>query len=292
VSTTPAPARAVSDFGAIGRILSRVVGRKVEIEDRPGAREGVVDAKDRYIETKAGQTKKALLGVKRLNDATIRFHAVRAARDLAASGAEFSGGHDTDRVNKKLWTMGYGGKIQVRKFLKPGILGSPAAAMRDIFEHGNKYAFECATAMMVIYHKAILDMVGDDVFDAMFTDPSYLKFFRWDEKDADYLACERMEDGKNFELVPGSHYYYRNPNASDPAFGGENVLYLGKNDNGEHEFYGHGLIGSSDEYIVTEKEMMDSLTALQTTHEKPPFREKFRYHIDGHALMKRAGALS
>lgn len=281
-----------TDFARAGRILSEMTGGRVSVQDSPysGTR-GVIDAQDRFVRTGAnGRQEVGGLGERRFNEITFRMNVIRAAKDLAASGAQFSGDQKSDKVNKTLWTLGYGGRMQVRKFVDDrGNLGSPAKAIRDIFQNGRQYGFECATAMMVIFHKAILDTIGDAAFDAFFTEPRYLTFFRWSEKDDDYLALERVEQ-KDDKLVAGSHYYYKNPDASDAnsAFSGENVIYLGER-NGERLFYAHGVIGRDGNYLVTEGELLRSLSSLRRPGAtQQPFRADFSYSLNAHKLAEMA----
>ena len=166
-----------------------------------------------------------------------------------------------------------------------GSIGKPAEALRDMFSNGRAYGFECATAMMVIYHKAILDHVGDEAFNKMFSEPRQLAFFRWSIEDNDFLDVKKLVH-KPMPLQPGTHYYYSNPDASpeNSAFGGENVLYLGQG-----EFYAHGIVGSSGSYIVSEKDIVDTLSSLRRTGATTaPSREAMAMWLDGYALSKKA----
>jgi len=246
---------------------------------------GVLDKKDRLVREEGGRTINSVVGAKRSEEIAFRARVVTAAKGLAASGASFAGSANADRVNKDLWTMGFGGRMQVRKFLPNGELGKPSDALKDIFSNGHTYGFECATAMMVIYHKAILDHVGDDAFNEMFTEPKNLAFFRWSIEDDDFLDVKKLVH-KPTPLTPGSHYYYTNPDASpeNSAFGGENVLYLG-----EGQFYAHGIIGSSGTYLVTEQDIMDTLSALRRAGSTTkPSRVAMAMWLDGYALSKKA----
>jgi protein-glutamine gamma-glutamyltransferase len=272
ITTAQAEAVAKELYGPTARIVDKGVP-------------GVLDKKDRLVREEGGRTVNGAVGVKRNEEIAFRARVVTAAKDLAASGASFSGSADGDRVNQKLWTMGFGGRMQVRKFLEGGELGKPSAALRDIFDNGHQYGFECATAMMVIYHKAILDHVGDDAFDAMFTEPRNLAFFRWSIEDDDFLDVKKLVH-KPTPLMPGSHYYYTNPDASpeNSAFSGENVLYLG-----DGQFYAHGIVGSSGTYLVTEADIMDTLSALRRSGSTTkPSRVAMAMWLDGYALSKKA----
>jgi hypothetical protein len=278
----------LTDLKTAGMVARELYGPTAKLVDQTeGARAlpGVLDKRDRVIFEQDGKTVTRTLGVKRSEEIAFRARVVHAAKDLAASGASFAGDAAGDKVNQDLWTMGFGGRMQVRKFLADGTLGRPSAALRDIFSNGRAYGFECATAMMVIYHKAMLDHVGDDAFDAMFTEPRNLAFFRWSIEDDDFVDVKRLAH-KPMPLQPGTHYYYSNPDASpeNSAFGGENVLYLG-----DGQFYAHGIVGDSGTYLVTEKDIVDTLSALRrpgaTTK---PTREAMAMWLDGHALSKKA----
>ena len=282
--TPKPPLRApLQDLKTADRVAKELYGPTATIVDKGVP--GVLDKKDRLVRQDGNRTINGALGVKRTEELAFRAHVVHAAKALAAGGASFAGSADGDKVNKDLWTMGFGGRIQVRKFMPDGSIGKPADALRDIFTNGRAYGFECATAMMVIYHKAILDHVGDKAFNEMFSEPKQLAFFRWSIEDDDFLDVKKLVH-KPMPLQPGSHYYYTNPDASaeNSAFGGENVLYLGAG-----EFYAHGIVGSSGTYIVSEKDIMDTLSALRrhgaTT---APSRVAMAMWLDGYALSKKA----
>ena len=265
------------------RIADEVYGADVQLKDGPGGSRGRIDAGDRFV-IESSSTSEAL-GAKRTEDLAFRAAVVRAGHDLAASGATFAGNSKEDKVNEVLWTQGYGGRMAVRKWMPDGSIGKPSVALRDIFKNGDKYGFECATAMMVIYHKAILDHVGDEAFDRMFSEPRQLKFFRWSVEDDDFTEVKRLAHRPS-TLKPGSHYYYKNPGAApeNSAWGGENVIYLG-----DGKFYAHGIRGASGSYVVTEKEILDTLRGLRAPDSTvEPHRIDMEMHLDGLALSKKA----
>jgi Protein-glutamine gamma-glutamyltransferase len=273
----------IKDLNTVATVTREVFGAEAIVVDKgmPGA----LDHKDVLVRSQDGATVTAPLGVKRSEEIAFRSHVVIAAKALAASGASFSGSADADKVNPALWTMGYGGRIQVRKFMPDGSFGKPSDALRDIFSNGKAYGFECATAMMVIYHKAILDHVGDDAFNKMFSEPKNLAFFRWSVEDEDFTDVKELVY-KPMPLQPGSHYYYKNPDAApeNSAFAGENVLYLG---NGQ--FYAHGIVGAEGTYLVTERELISWLSKLRKPDATTkPFRVDMAMWLDGYALSRKA----
>jgi len=277
-------------FDRLTGLVREMYGEDAKLTDAPQAGVvGALDPKDRLERTTAGKKTSRVLGAAKTEDLAFRQRVVDAGYALAAGGASFSGHWSSDRVNKTLWTLGYGGRMQVRKFLPNGELGKPSAALRDIFENGQHYGFECATAMMVIYHKALLEHLGDEKFDALFSHPKMLAFFRWDIEDDDYAKVKKLSMDPKLEgkaPVPGSHYYFKNPDAApeNSAFRGENVMYLG-----DGKYYAHGVVGASGTYVVTEVEIMKTLSALRSPGSTvKPFRVAMEMHLDGLAVSKLA----
>ena len=273
------------DLEGAERLAAEVYDSAVKIEDAPGGTRGKIDEGDRFVLDHPSNPLIEKLGAERTEDLAFRAAVVKASKDLAESGASFAGTSKQDKVNLELWTQGYGGKMQVRKWLNEGEIGKPSVALRDIFKNGDQYGFECATAMMVIYHKAILDHIGDEAFDRLFTEPRHLKFFRWSIEDDDFIDVKRLAHVPS-KLKPGSHYYYKNPGA-DPknsAWGGENVIYLG-----DGQFYAHGIRGASGNFVVTEQEILDTLRGLRSPDStQEPHRIDMEMHLDGLALSKKA----
>lgn len=226
-------------------------------ELKDAGKPGEVDAGDVLI--KNGQ-RKLTLGKDRFEKARMQLHVVAAAKAFAAAGVKFSGSSREDAVNKNLWWMGYGGKMGVRQGVKP------SDAINDIFENGDQYGMECATATMVILHKAILDRIGPDDFDSAF---AKLKLFRWSIEDPEFTEVKRQ--GKLPGYLPGDHTYFRNPDfdPSNSAFQGENVIYLG---NGE--YFGHGL------GIKSEREVIKGLNDLRRPGAtRSAFRDDFEVRL-------------
>lgn len=270
LARTVADARAITPFGfdVYESILKEAFGPEARLVDRPRAGlPGHVDPADAFEYVKDGRVVKTMLGKTRFEQARMNAHIVRAAREMAASGAGFASRSAEDRVNKELWWLGYGGKMGVR-------MGVPSSkAIRDVFENGEKYAFECATGNLLVYYKAILDRIGDEDFDREFPK---LRLFRWDIKDDDLVAAEKNDVFP--DRWPGDHVYFSNPDFApeNSAWQGENTIYLGGG-----EYFGHGIgIESGDEILAT----LDSLR-------KPGARRKAYVHektsrIDGSVIAK------
>lgn len=265
-----ADARAITPFGfdEFGSVLKEVFGPDAKLADRPaGALPGHVDASDAFEYVKDGRTVKTTLGKTRFEQARMNLHIVKAAREMAASGAGFSASSREDRANMTHWWMGYGGKLGVRQNVKSSV------AIRDVFENGDKYAFECATGNLLVYYKAILDRLGDEDFDREFPK---LRLFRWDIKDDDLLAAEKNRAFADH--WPGDHNYFSNPDfdPANSAWQGENTIYLG---NGE--YFGHGIGIESGDHIVS---TLNSLRKDGATRDA--YREAKALRIDGASIAK------
>lgn len=126
--------------------------------------------------------------------------------------------------------------------LKEGI--KPSDAIRDIFINSSKYGTECATAIVIIYYKAILNLFPENLFNRMF---SNIHLMDWIYLDSD-LGIKYYSNG--IDYLPGDCRYFKNPdvNPETPQWQGENAIDLG---NGT--YYGHGI------GIKTAEEMINAL---------------------------------
>ncbi len=148
---------------------------------------------------------------------------VRSALALNQSGAQFEV-FEKSRCNEHYWSRTMNGGF----LLKPSAI--PSVAIRDIYYSGPLYAFECATAIIIVLYKAILDSMGERIFDKLFT----AIFLRDWHYDADLrLKIFQWQAAKLGDVV-----YFRNPevNPVTPQWQGENAVLL-SND----LYYGHGM---------------------------------------------------
>ncbi|TKH41845.1 protein-glutamine gamma-glutamyltransferase [Paenibacillus terrae] len=157
-------------------------------------------------------------------ETTLRSRIVEAAEALNQSGVSFAT-FDTARCNEQFWNLTEKGGFQ----LKAGI--TPAQGIRDIFENGHKYAFECATAMVIVLYKGVLDSILESEFNRIFAD---MLLYDW-HYDSDLKLIQEQGSHK---AVPGDILYFNNPDVSPetPEWKGENVVKLR-----EDSFYGHGI---------------------------------------------------
>jgi hypothetical protein len=247
-------------------LLKEVYGPSAVLRD--AGMPGKVDPADVFVyQNGKGKLVKTTLGKTRHQQAQVQLNIVKAARAFHAAGVNFAGNSRQDKVNTELWWMGYGGKMGVRRGVKP------SDAINDIFKNGSKYGMECATGTMVVLYKGILDTIGPADFDRAF---AKTRLFRWDLKDDDFKAAEKV--GKLPGYWPGDHTYFKNPefDPANSAFQGENVIYLGGG-----QYFGHGL------GIVSEQGVIDSLNNLRRPGAtKSAFRDDFELRLHGGTIAK------
>ena len=98
----------------------------------------------------------------------MREQIISSARALNASGADFAV-FDDSRCNPQFWLRTDNGGFQLRSGIQP------SKAILDIYTNGQMYAFECATAMVIVLYRATLLSIGEDAFNRHFND-----LFLWD----------------------------------------------------------------------------------------------------------------
>lgn len=109
---------------------------------------------------------------------------------------------------------------------------APSSAINDIYAHGWLYGTECATAIVIVYYKAVLGTFGDDLFNSLFTDIYLMDWQNLDGK----LKVNTYRNPPDF--FPGDCRYIKNPdvNPLTPEWQGENAIDLGNS-----HYYGHGV---------------------------------------------------
>ncbi|MTI67663.1 MAG: protein-glutamine gamma-glutamyltransferase [Firmicutes bacterium] len=125
--------------------------------------------------------------------------------------------------------------------LKEGI--RPARGIKDIFINGREYGTECATAIIIVYYKAILDIFREELFNEVFT---RIHLMNWSYLDRN-LGITYYRDVKDY--LPGDCRYFKNPDVSPktPEWQGENAIDLSSG-----RYYGHGIgIKSAEDIIKT-----------------------------------------
>ncbi len=152
--------------------------------------------------------------------------------------------------------------------LKEGVKASEA--INDIFRNGFKYGTECATAMIIIYYKALLSVFPREVFDSLF---SQIHLMNWHYLDSLIQEAGYMRKPK--EYLPGDRRYFINPDVDPltPYWQGENVIDL---NNGL--YYGHGIGIHKAETIIAvlnqkRKEGAEVSAYLLETVGRPDFKK-------------------
>jgi protein-glutamine gamma-glutamyltransferase len=182
----------------------------------------------------------------------LRNRVIEAAIALDKSGPDFSTLEES-QSNQRYWHLSKDGTFT----LQPGIL--PHAALVDIFMNGGLYAFECGTAMVVTFLKAILDLIGPRNFDYLFSD-----LFLYDFRPPRNMALI-VHQGRDYS--PGDCVYFKNPDhdLATPEWQGENAILLGNN-----LFYGHGIGITTAQGIIDElnsnRKPFATISAFLTTH--------------------------
>ncbi|WP_404452083.1 protein-glutamine gamma-glutamyltransferase [Virgibacillus necropolis] len=175
----------------------------------------------------------------------IRELIMEAASKLNDSHASFAVFRET-RANDRYWSITGQGGIRLKQGVKP------SAAIRDIYKNGDQYAFECATAMIMVYYYAALEYLGTETFNNYFTN---LYLYSWNT-DADL----RLKNDTVKEPIPGDIVYFNNPDHLKPQWQGENAVFLGDN-----LYYGHGL------GILSAEEMIRQLNILGESSEQDAY---------------------
>ncbi|WFR61608.1 protein-glutamine gamma-glutamyltransferase [Paenibacillus amylolyticus] len=163
----------------------------------------------------------------------LRESLVDAAEGLDRSGVSFAS-FEKSRCNPAYWNRNAEGGFE----LKPNV--TPAEGIRDIWRNGHLYAFECATATVIVLYGGVLGSIREDAFNSLFRN---LLLFDW-HYDSDLRLTEK--NGSETAL-PGDVLYFKNPDVSPetPEWQGENTIMLREN-----WYYGHGIGIARGEDII------------------------------------------
>jgi len=165
----------------------------------------------------------------------LRENIINASKKLNAGDMNFSTFRKST-CNPDYWNRTDEGAFKLKK----GIL--PSDAIRDIDINSSKYATECATAMVIIYYKALLNIYGDKLFNKVFPEIQLMNWHYLNNpiEDVGYIS-------KRSDYLPGDRQYFNNPdvNPTTPEWQGENVINLGN-----ELYFGHGIgIANADKII-------------------------------------------
>ncbi|MBP3041656.1 protein-glutamine gamma-glutamyltransferase [Bacillaceae bacterium Marseille-Q3522] len=165
-------------------------------------------------------------------EVTLRKNIIESARAMNEGSAQFTT-FANSRCNPNYWKKTNTGAFQLKHSVKP------SDAIKDIFKNSSQYAFECATAKVMIYYDAVLKSIGEENFNQLFRG---LYLYSW-HADSDLGIQSTYTD----HFLPGDVVYFDNPDF-DPQtdwWRGENAVVLG-----DGTYFGHGLgIRTADQMI-------------------------------------------
>lgn len=182
----------------------------------------------------------------------VRLNVIQAAVLLDQSGAEFTILEESV-CNPYIWRLASDGAFQLQPMVPPHV------ALNDIFTNGSLYAFECGTAILVVFYKAILDAIGPTNFDRIF---SNLFLYNWH-----YHQNLSILIHEDVDYLPGDCVYFINPDfaPNTPEWQGENAIMLR-----EDLYFAHGVGISNQQDIIQElnsnRIMGSMISAYLTTH--------------------------
>lgn len=166
----------------------------------------------------------------------LRRSIVNAATDLNKSYMDFLVFRKS-KCNKDFWVRTGEGGFELRGGVKP------SDAIKDIYINSRKYGTECATAMVIVYYKALVDIFPEDLFNRMFP---RIYLMNWKNIDDNFGMVDYMRVP---DYLPGDCRYFRNPDVDPlkPEWQGENVFLM---NNGL--YYGHGIGITTGDAIIEE----------------------------------------
>lgn len=155
----------------------------------------------------------------------LRSNIINASVDLYRSRLAFRIFRDS-KCNEDFWHRRSDGGFVLRADVKA------SDAINDIFRNTRLYGTECATAIVIVFYKAVLKSFGEDLFNKAFPD---IILMNW--QDMNELMGVSTYRGLPV-YIPGDCRYFRNPdvNPLTPEWQGENAIDLGGG-----RYYGHGI---------------------------------------------------
>lgn len=173
----------------------------------------------------------------------LRSRMVANARQLANSGLRFSGDMENQQYNPQYWEQV---NIDGNSFWKVKDGVNPSTAVQDVFNNPNRYAIDCAAAINLIGMKSILDTTGAADFNNKYAGLTMRGWLTktdaggWDTNGALSRVTGSVGSPHNpAGMQPGDVMYISNPSGAGTAWQGENVIYLGKDEQGQDLYFGH-----------------------------------------------------
>ena len=164
----------------------------------------------------------------------MRKNIVSASAKLYRSRMRFKTFRESE-CNTDFWTRSEEGGFSLNEGVRP------SDAILDIFRGGRKYGTECASALVIVFYKALLDIYQPELFDRTCRG---IYLMNW--QNARHLDITTYRNPE--EYFPGDCRYFANPDVDPltPEWQGENTIDLG-----DGQYYGHGIgITNADEIIA------------------------------------------
>lgn len=203
----------------------------------------------------------------------LRKNITRAATMLFRSGLSFKTFRKSV-CNEKYWQRTPEGGF----LLKEGV--EPLKAVNDIYNNTSQYGTECATAIVIVYYKALIYSFPSELFNKLFME---IYLMDWQHVN-NSLGVTYYTDPPSY--LAGDCRYFKNPDVDPlkPEWQGENAIDLG-----DGYFYGHGVgIKTADEIITIlnkkRKEGSNRSAYLMSSCTLPDFKYLYRqYEIYKHS---------
>lgn len=166
----------------------------------------------------------------------LRSSIIQASRELNKSSFKFKIFKES-MCNPQFWTRTEEGGFLLNKDVEP------YDAIKDIYINSSQYGTECATAIVIVFYKALLNIFPRILFNKLF-DHIYLMDWKYLDDDLGIGTFLNAAD-----YFPGDCRYFKNPdvNPKTPEWQGENVIDLG-----DGTYYGHGIGIKDMEEIIKE----------------------------------------
>ncbi|CAH0345259.1 protein-glutamine gamma-glutamyltransferase [Bacillus sp. CECT 9360] len=171
------------------------------------------------------------------------------------------------RCNAQYWHLTKAGGFLLRRDVMP------SDAIQDIYRNSSLYAFECATAKVIIYYHAVLNSIGEQLFNQICKN---LYLYSW-HTDPDLGI--HIIDADHF--LPGDVVYFNNPDFDPKTYWwrGENAVVLG-----DGTYFGHGLgIRTAEQMIQalnkTRKPGSNQTAYLINSVTRPAFKHLAQFSI-------------
>ncbi|WP_046173448.1 protein-glutamine gamma-glutamyltransferase [Domibacillus indicus] len=181
-------------------------------------------------------------------EVALRKHIVGSARAMNAGNARFAI-FENSRCNPRYWDLTESGGFRLERDAKP------ADAIEDIYLNSSLYAFECATAMIIVYYYAVLNLMGETFFNQFFQN---LYLYSWH---ADRDLGIKKEYTRH--SLPGDVVYFHNPDVDPetPHWRGENAVVLE-----DGTYFGHGIGIKTAEQMIEILNQVRAAEAVQSAY--------------------------